>query len=366
MVRGLKLLAVQFGILVLISVVFAHLDLDRTIAGWFYRPDDKWFLGHHPIWKVLYLYGALPGVLLALACLLAWLVSFFNPRLVNWRPYFLLVVLTTGIAAGLIVNTVLKQYWGRPRPNQTIEFGGYYAYRNLYPPGIPGKGASFPSGHAAMGFTFIALFFFRPRSKKIAYGGLTTGLVLGGLLSAARLVKGAHFPTDVIWSLGIVSMTATALYYCVQKIPVQRGTLRRTVAGKGKKAALILVAVLTVGLFAGGAMTRRPFYKTERFQWPVGDNVDQIRLRINTEPEEVKVRYDSRDRARVLVNAHGFGWAFVDYDIDVRSRTRAGTLTITLDVEARSYFAVLEHALDVTLPERLKDRMLVEVVPIDR
>jgi lipid A 4'-phosphatase len=362
-IRGLKLLGIQLGILVLLSVVFAVLDLDRTIAGCFYRPGEKWFLGHHPMWKVLYLYGTLPGALLAIVCLLAWLASFFNRRLRDWRPYLLLVVLTTVIAAGLLVNTVLKQYWGRPRPNQITEFGGHYTYRHLFPPGIPGKGASFPSGHAVMGFSFVTLYFLRRRSRTIASAGVSTGLILGGLLSAARLVKGAHFPTDVIWSLGIVVMTATALYYCIQKIPaghIQRPAL---VMGKGKKIILIGAVAMAVTLIGGAFMTRRPFYKTVPFEHSLGSVVDGVRIRLNVEPEEVTVTYGNQDKVVVLVHAHGFGWAWVDYDIRARFTTRATMATVTLEIDARSYFAELDHTLEVTLPARLKDHMIVEVVP---
>lgn len=361
-VRGLKLLGIQFGILVVLSAVFALLDLDRTIAGYFYRPGEKWFLGHHPMWKVLYLYGTLPGALLAIVCLLAWLASFFNRRLTDWRPYFLLVVLTTVIAAGLLVNTVLKQYWGRPRPNQITEFGGHYAYRDLFPPGVPGKGASFPSGHAAMGFTFVALYFLRNRSHTIGRAGVATGIVLGGLLSAARLVKGAHFPTDVIWSLGIVMMTATALYYCIQRIPARHFKSPALVMGKGKRMILIAVVAFAVTLIGGALMTRRPFYKTVPFEHPLSSRVDNVHIRINAEPEEVMVHYGSRDKVVVLVHAHGFGWAWVDYDVHTRFTSAGTEATVALEIDARSYFAELDHALEVSLPERLKGHMVMEVV----
>jgi membrane-associated PAP2 superfamily phosphatase len=364
LVRGIKLLGLQFGVLIILTALFAVFDLDRTIASYFYHPGDKWFLGHHPLWRVLYEYGTLPGILLALICLAGWLISFFNLRLEAWRPYFLLVVLTTVIACGLLVNTVFKQYWGRPRPNQISELGGYYPYRHVFPPGIPGKGASFPSGHSAMGFSVITLVFLRRRSKKIAYAGLATGLVLGGLLSAARMVKGAHFPTDMIWSLGFVTMTATALYYCIQKIPARQSAVPGPAMKTGKKIGIIIIVSLVAVLMTLAFMTRRPFYKTLEFQAPLGPEINRIVIRMDADPEQLAILPENTDKATLLVHARGFGWAWVDYEIRPDIEARSDTLIFTLDIEARSYFAELDHSLEVTLPAARKDHIAVDILPL--
>ena len=361
--RGAKLLGLQFTILVIITVVFDQLNLDRTIASYFYDPVNKWFLGHHPIWTMLYYYGTFPGILLALICLVAWLVSFFNHRLESWRPYLLLVVLTTAIAGGLLVNTVFKGYWGRPRPNQITEFGGYYHYRNIFPPGIPGKGASFPCGHSAMGFTFFSLVFMHRRSKKTAYTGLALGIGLGGALSAARLVKGAHFPTDIIWSLGMVLMTATALYYGLQKIPARKPSTQNPDLKIGKKIALILMVSLIAGVMSYAFMTRRPFYKTKRIEFPVENTIHRLEIHINADPERLTVRAGNSETGIVLVHARGFGWAYVDYRMESNFHSTANTLSLNIHIDARSYFAELDHSLEVILPPQIQETIQVEVMP---
>lgn len=364
LVRGIKLLGLQFIVLIILTVVFAVFDLDRTIASYFYHPEDKWFMGHHPLWRVLYEYGTLPGILLALICLAGWLISFYNLRLEAWRPYFLLVVLTTVIACGLLVNTVFKQYWGRPRPNQISELGGYYPYRHVFPPGEPGKGASFPSGHSAMGFSVITLVFLQRRSKKIAFAGLATGLVLGGLLSAARMVKGAHFPTDMIWSLGFVTMTATALHYCIQKIPARQPAVPRPVMKTGKRIGITIIVSLVAVLMTVAFMTRRPFYKTLEFQAPLPPEIKRIVIRMDSDPEQLAILPENTDKATLLVHAHGFGWAWVDYEIKPDIESRSDTLTFNLDIEARSYFAELNHSIEVTLPATRKDHIAVDFLPL--
>ncbi len=364
--RGSRLVALQFGLLVVISALFAFLDLDRTITSFFYDPDQGWFMGRHAIWGILYHYGTLPAMLMTLICLIVWLISFFKGRLARWRPYLLLVVLTTTIACGLLVNGILKTYWGRPRPNQITEFGGHYQYRHILPPGTPGKGASFPSGHSAMGFAFLSLAFWRRRAKAIAYAGLTTGVVLGGLLSAARLVKGAHFPTDMLWSLGIVLMTATVLYYFVLKIPVRSSELKKTgLAKKGQKAALILL-ICVAGMLIGGAfMTRRPFYKTTQYRVPLATEIQRMEIRINTDPEKLSVKTGEQGAATVLLHASGMGWAWVDYAVETDFHTRDRVLSVSLKIDARSYFAELDHSIEVILPSEKQKDMPIEVLPLE-
>ena len=152
--KGWSLIAVTLGTLLLVSWAVVHWDLDRSIAGRFYSPSDGWYLGDRQPWRWLYEYGTIPGIMLAVAALIAWITCLVKTRLHYLRPYFLIVVLTAVIGPGILVNGVLKNYWGRPRPRQVQEFGGRWEYRHLHQPGTPGRGESFPCGHCSMGFTW--------------------------------------------------------------------------------------------------------------------------------------------------------------------------------------------------------------------
>ena len=361
--RGLVWTGGQLAVLILISILFAVLDLDRSISAQFFDPELKWSMGGDWLWSRLYRYGTIPGAILAVACLAAWLTTFFNDRLAAWRPYFLLVVLTTAIAAGLLVNSVFKPYWGRPRPNQITDFGGYYTYRNVFPPGTPGKGASFPCGHCTMGFTFISLYFFKRRSKALAYAGTLTGTILGTLLAAARVINGAHFTTDAIWSLGIVSMTAVLLYYCILKIPAKQSEHPPPQLTKSRKIWLCLAVGMATLLVVGAFMTRRPFFKTNEYPLRLNPDVKRIEIEINTEPERLLVKYDDRLKPSLLIHAHGFGWAYVDYTIHSKRLVTAKSLRWQFRVEAKSFFSELDHTLEVILPENRRNQMDIEVIP---
>lgn len=353
--------AVQLAFLLGLTVLFTLFDWDRRIAALFYRDGQGWYLGDQPLWAWLHDYGTIPGLVLTLAALMTWLAGFYVRRLKPWRRPCLIVVLTTLLAAGLLVNAVLKQYWGRPRPGQTTEFGGNWEYRPVFPPGPPGKGASFPCGHCTMGFVFVSLAAFRRQYGPLAFGGVAVGVGLGALLSAARMVQGAHFLSDAIWSFGIVGMVATAL---ILYLP---GAGARTIEDDVRRMSsrrrtwITIGTVIAVVIIAGGFMTRRPFYKTRIYPLDLQAPIETIRIRMNTDPESVAIAYAEEPNGRLKVDAHGFGWMAFDYQLGFGTQQKETTLNISLHIEARSYFAELDHALTLILPVAVKDRVKVLV-----
>ncbi|MGD8836839.1 MAG: phosphatase PAP2 family protein [Desulfobacteraceae bacterium] len=342
-------------------MIFTIFDWDRRVAELFYRIGRGWYLDKQALWVWLHAYGTVPGLVLTLAALISWLASFYLRLLEPWRRPCLVVVLTTLLAAGLLVNAVLKQYWGRPRPSQTIEFGGKWEYRPIFPPGTPGKGASFPCGHCTMGFVFLAMASFRRQSKTLAYGGVAIGIVMGGLLSAARVVQGAHFLSDTIWSLGIVGMVATALGIYLPRPDQKIKDRRATFDSPRRRAWVTLVSVVAIMLISIGFMTRRPFYKTMVYALDLSPPLETIHIKINGAPESMVVQYANRNNGRLKVDAHGFGWMEFDYQMGFGIRAQEQTLNITLHIVARSYFAELDHAITLVLPERIKDQVTVRL-----
>jgi membrane-associated PAP2 superfamily phosphatase len=222
--RGYFWVGGTVGALLLFTWVWSAMGMDLRVSALFFDPTRGWVFHDRQPWYGLYRYGTIPGIVFSAGALLGWAAGFRHRRLASWRPYLLLVVLTTVIGSGIIVNTVLKPYWGRPRPDQCTVFGGQWEYRDIHQPGTPGKGASFPSGHASIAFVFIVLYGFQRRSPRLALIGGTAGLGYGGLMSITRVVQGAHFAADTVWSLGVMALTAQVLYYFVLRIPARDGS----------------------------------------------------------------------------------------------------------------------------------------------
>jgi membrane-associated PAP2 superfamily phosphatase len=348
--RGWLVLAGLALVLVTVTAVLTAASVDLRVAAQFYDGGRGWFMGNDQPWRWFYQYGTIPGLVVTLAALVGWFAARFRRSLAAWRPYCLLVVLTTVICSGILVNAVLKQYWGRPRPDQVTIFGGQWTYRDVHEPGIPGQGGSFPCGHCAMGFTLVSLFGFHRRSRLLAYAGGGTGLVLGGALSATRIVQGAHFLTDTLWSLGLNLLVAAALYYLVLAIPTGRVRAEKPATTPGRRigwfAGLAVCLALVVGAFA----TRRPFYETYTYPVTVPSGIETLVVRINADPERFNVSYHVGGASWVRLDSHGFGWMHFDHRVAFETAQTGRTLVLNYRVNPVSYFAELDHTIDLRIP----------------
>jgi lipid A 4'-phosphatase len=203
--------------IVFLAVMFAisFFDIDLKIAYLFYKPGnpfwDSWT--KDPFWIFLYKYGAILPNAVGLTAIIILIIGFFRDGLKKWRMRCIFAVLLLALAPGLMVQT-LKATWGRPRPIELRIFNGsrQFEYSSPFNPNITvtmheNDGNSFPSGHAAIGFYMLVLYFVFNRRKSL----LLVGLVYGGLMAFGRLAQGAHFLSDVLTSLFIVYITAEAL-----------------------------------------------------------------------------------------------------------------------------------------------------------
>lgn len=91
-------------------------------------------------------------------------------------------------------------------------------------PGRAGKGKSFPCGHSSAGFALSIFFFlFRKTRPRLAWLFLALALVYGGALGLARMVVGAHFASDVVWSALLVIAVNVVVYYFILNLPGRAG-----------------------------------------------------------------------------------------------------------------------------------------------
>jgi len=193
------------------SLLIRRWDLDLIVARWFW--SDAWQFRHHGAVKFLYDFGTVPALIAGLGGLGLWVASFRVTLLRETRRLGLFLFLCLAIGPGLLVNTVFKENFGRPRPRQVIEFGGQQEFRSVGEKPFVGQGKSFPSGHVSMGFFWLApcLYFWR-RHRKLACSFAAAALLQGGLMGFGRLAQGAHWLSDVLWSAGFVHLTSWLLW----------------------------------------------------------------------------------------------------------------------------------------------------------
>jgi len=157
---------------------------------------------------VIYIYKLIPELtkIYVLALISAGLFYGIIKRCPKKLSLILSTLIILSLGSGLIVNSLLKNNWGRARPTQIIEFGGD---KNFTPVFVLSNqcitNCSFSSGHAAAGFNFITLSYFAPTPLNfIIY---LSSILLGFTVGLVRVMQGGHFPSDVLSSAFIVILT---------------------------------------------------------------------------------------------------------------------------------------------------------------
>ena len=209
---------IPLALLVSATVIFWVTDVDLLLSRPFFvnngsplKSNSHWPLRGAEPWKSLYDLGVYPALIIGWGGFIVFLISLFWSKLRSWRDAGLFFALMLALGPGLLINGILKPYWGRPRPNDTIPFSGRHPFLPVGDIGI-GDGASFPSGHASMGFYLMAPgFLFYRRRPRLAAAFFILGLTGGTIMGLARIVAGSHFASDVVWSAGIVYFTGLAL-----------------------------------------------------------------------------------------------------------------------------------------------------------
>jgi lipid A 4'-phosphatase len=201
MTAGIKGFAIYGGALAASLVLFYWVpQVDLFVSGLFYDPVHGFTLASWPplqdftrsirwiTWAILLV--ALAGAI--------WLRLLGRPLWRLDRNALIFLVAALAIGPGILVNTVLKDHWGRARPYQIEAFGGE---RQFTPAPLPadqcGRNCSFVSGHAALGFSLVMFAFLVPAGRKHNIA-LTAALSFGALVGLARIAAGHHFPSDVV------------------------------------------------------------------------------------------------------------------------------------------------------------------------
>ena len=196
-------------------------DFDLKVSALFFDQEAAvFFWKNHVIADLIYSLTQLVGatIILGLPLLIAlsWIIR--KDGLIKTRPALIYLLCAAILGPALMVNAVLKDNWGRPRPRQVLEFGGDRQYQAaLYPTFENRKGHSFVSGHASVGFTFFSLALLA-RNRR----WLLLPILAGGVIGAGRIVQGGHFLSDVIFSGWVVwycSILLLNVFYKLKLFP---------------------------------------------------------------------------------------------------------------------------------------------------
>lgn len=191
--------------------------LDLGIASIFYAVRDA--SGHTFAWRLsptlMTIHGIAlnAGFVLVAPAVIALAVKLLMPRrrtLISGRAIVFLIS-TMVLGPGLLVNVVLKDHWGRPRPIDVTQFAGDQHFVAWWDPrGDCPNNCSFVSGDVSTtAWTFAPAALAPPPYRALAYGA---ALTLTGLMAVLRIMAGAHFPSDTIFA-GVFTFLVIWLVY---------------------------------------------------------------------------------------------------------------------------------------------------------
>lgn len=126
---------------------------------------------------------------------------FYNKFQLNKKILYIIVAGLIG--PGLIVNGCLKQYIGRARPKEIIEFCGTKKFTKPF--ALANQcttNCSFPSGHAAFAYylTVWSAIFDHKRKHVI----FLLFILFGTIVGIGRVMQGGHFISDVVAACFII------------------------------------------------------------------------------------------------------------------------------------------------------------------
>lgn len=343
---------IDFGIpallLALLTGLLFFLPLDLLVEGWFYSEErGGWFLKDADPLVLIYKKGLIPALCVTFGAILVLLGGFKSHSLRRYRKVATYLLLVMVIAPGLLVNALMKEGWGRPRPRQIEEFGGDEVYERVWEYDGASYGKSFPSGHAAMGFFFFSLYFLlRREGRKAIYLWLGVALGLGFLLGFTRMAQGGHFPSDVVWSAGVCYFVAAGLYYAMG---LQRNL--GYVGGKMTRGAVLGcgLALLGVGLLGVGT----PYHEAKSFEVETATLQGAGRLKLKLELPRANLRVVWVDGFSLSAEAEGFGSPGSRIEDRFESSRDGDICEVELRQKKGGFFATLEQPMSLELPRDL-------------
>ncbi len=178
-------------------------QLDFALSRLFYEPGAG-FVGRHSWLLEDFLHDRVKQavILIGVLAIAGFLLSLLPTRLARWRRPLGYLVLALGLSTSIV--SPLKTLTGVHCPWSLSEFGGTETFTPLLAERAPTlkPGRCWPGGHASAGFSLLALYFvLRDRRPRLAHIALGVALALGTLMSAGRVMQGAHFASHNLWKL---------------------------------------------------------------------------------------------------------------------------------------------------------------------
>lgn len=163
--------------------------------------------------------------LIAFASIVALVVKLAAPRRRMLLPgrAVLLLLPTLLVGPGLLVNAILKDHWGRPRPVAVTQFNGEHKFVAWWDTGgTCSQNCSFVSGEvSSAAWTLAAAAVVPAPWRAVAY---VAALALTAGAALLRIAVGGHFVSDAIFAMLLTVLVIWVAHGLIYRWPATRLT----------------------------------------------------------------------------------------------------------------------------------------------
>lgn len=210
-----------------VSAVF-HLNpsIDMAFSQYFF--DGSQFpLRHNGILQSLRQANFWVGGVIIVASMLLLMSARLRQMIGIKLAHALIPLITYGAGVGLIVNSGLKEIFGRARPRETLGLGGDHPLSAAWEfSQACASNCSFTSGEAAGAMAMMSVFYLSPARRSPTGICLTRAIlqalvaIFAVMLSFNRILFGGHYLSDVVLSMLIIAaVMLTAELLMTQRWP---------------------------------------------------------------------------------------------------------------------------------------------------
>ena len=207
-------------ILLITAIFLAFPAIDLWMSGLFYDQGDGFFLIGTRALTAFRRSGELVVTVVVVGLLASVAFKLADPARTSLVPpnVVLFLLSTLAVGPGLIVNLLLKDHWGRPRPIEVEAFGGADPYVPVWQITDYCVGnCSFVAGEASSAIWLTALALVVPKEWRVPAAVVT--FAYAALLSLTRIALGGHFLSDTLLAWGLTWLVIAVGYRALVERP---------------------------------------------------------------------------------------------------------------------------------------------------
>lgn len=223
--------------LALAATASMRLGLDERLAALFFEPATQAFP-----WRAGLVLELIGHRLAKSVVWAAWLVlvaaAAIAPRIERLAPHrAVLWTAVAAMAAGPALVVALKHVTAYHCPWDLKAFGGNADTADAIFVRPAQAGRCFPSGHAAGGFSLVALHLagIACDDRRLRAAGLWTAVLAGSVFGLVRMTQGAHFLSHNLWAAAIDWTAATLVF--LPRLAARVHTHARACGSSGRGAS---------------------------------------------------------------------------------------------------------------------------------